>query len=239
MDWRSTAAASLLLLLFSPALGRRLAGSSDSNGPCTPEQMHLSLTGNPSEMRVSWKTRGGSCPSALTSGPAEALLHSPPNPSLVHSHYGSQHSYSADDMCARPAARFGYGNAYLHTAVLTGLESQGEYFYQIEGGPPVEFTAAVAPGPRHSFRFLVFGDMGEGEHRAAKAPGAPRTVELLAQEQQDGAELILHIGDISYANGKEEIWDSFMDSIEPFAKKIPYLVGVGNHGENCLLLCHV
>lgn len=27
-----------------------------------------------------------------------------------------------------------------------------------------------------------------------------------------------------------QIWDTFMDSIEPFARHIPYHVGVGNHG---------
>ena len=26
-----------------------------------------------------------------------------------------------------------------------------------------------------------------------------------------------------------QIWDAFMDSIEPFAKRIPYMVGTGNH----------
>lgn len=42
---------------------------------------------------------------------------------------------------------------------------------QIEGGAPVEFRAAVPTGPTHRFRFLVFGDMGESEHREAKSPG--------------------------------------------------------------------
>ena len=29
---------------------------------------------------------------------------------------------------------------------------------------------------------------------------------------------------------RSQIWDTFMESIEPFARHIPYLVGVGNHG---------
>lgn len=36
---------------------------------------------------------------------------------------------------------------------------------------PIEFRAAVPTGPTHRFRFLVFGDMGESEHREAKSPG--------------------------------------------------------------------
>jgi hypothetical protein len=40
---------------------------------------------------------------------------------------------------------------------------------------------------------------------------------------------ILHVGDISYADGDPEIWDSFMDSIEPIASRVPYMVAIGNH----------
>jgi hypothetical protein len=47
--------------------------------------------------------------------------------------------------------------------------------------------------------------------------------------QQDPASLILHVGDISYANGKPEIWDSFMDGIQPIASRVPYMVAIGNH----------
>ena len=32
-----------------------------------------------------------------------------------------------------------------------------------------------------------------------------------------GAELVLHVGDISYANGNPGIWETFMDYIEPYA----------------------
>lgn len=132
-------------------------------------------------------------------------------------------------------------------------------------------------------------------HAASSAPAPPppprasRTVELLQREHDRGAELFFHVGDISYANGREEvrpaaprllcllphaapsastqaprlpppllrlllnrplapptratpshtlcplhlfpqIWDTFMESIEPFARHTPYMVGVGNHG---------
>ena len=93
------------------------------------------------------------------------------DPSLLRTHQGSQHTYSSADMCSAPARRFRFGPTYLHTAVLTGLAPGGLHFYQIEGGRPVEFRAAVPTGPTHRFRFLVYGDMGESEHRAAKSPG--------------------------------------------------------------------
>ena len=41
--------------------------------------------------------------------------------------------------------------------------------------------------------------------------------------------MLLHIGDISYANGDPRVWDTFMDQIEPFASVAPYMIGIGNH----------
>jgi hypothetical protein len=65
---------------------------------------------------------------------------------------------------------------------------------------------------------------------------APRsaadTLKCLEQEvnaEQDPASLVLHVGDISYANGDPDIWDSFMDGIQPIASRVPYMVAIGNH----------
>lgn len=46
------------------------------------------------------------------------------------------------------------------------------YVYQIGSHEPLRsFQAAAPPDPDAGFRFIVYGDMGESEHRAAKAPG--------------------------------------------------------------------
>ncbi len=59
---------------------------------------------------------------------------------------------------------------------------------------------------------------------------AEDTTENVKQEVFDrGADLVLHVGDISYANGEVRIWDSFMRYIEPYASAAPYMIGVGNH----------
>lgn len=42
-----------------------------------------------------------------------------------------------------------------------------------------------------------------------------------------GADMVLHVGDLSYANGREYVWNSFMDAIEPAASRVPYMVAVG------------
>ena len=36
-----------------------------------------------------------------------------------------------------------------------------------------------------------------------------------------GADLVLHVGDISYANGDVAIWDTFMAEVEPYASAAP------------------
>lgn len=42
-------------------------------------------------------------------------------------------------------------------------------------------------------------------------------------------DLVLHVGDLSYADGVPDKWDKFMDTIEPVASAVPYMVAVGNH----------
>ena len=39
--------------------------------------------------------------------------------------------------------------------------------------------------------------------------------------------MVLHVGDVAYADGREYVWDSFMDAIEPAASRVPYMVAVG------------
>ena len=47
--------------------------------------------------------------------------------------------------------------------------------------------------------------------------------------EKDDIDLVVHIGDISYARGIAPVWDLFMTQIEPVAAKIPYMVSIGNH----------
>lgn len=76
---------------------------------------------------------------------------------------------------------------------------------QIRHGSSFRFRAPQTPGPDRGLRFLAFGDMGESEHRAAKSPGGTETSDRLADEVDAGADLIYHIGDLSYANGRKEV----------------------------------
>jgi hypothetical protein len=50
-----------------------------------------------------------------------------------------------------------------------------------------------------------------------------------AEASRNPAELMLHVGDLSYANGNPNIWDSFIEGLMPFAARLPYMIAVGNH----------
>jgi hypothetical protein len=45
---------------------------------------------------------------------------------------------------------------------------------------------------------------------------------------------VLHFGDISYAVGYSNEWEEYMQQIEPIAKQVPWMVGIGNHERNCI-----
>ena len=40
---------------------------------------------------------------------------------------------------------------------------------------------------------------------------------------------VIHSGDVSYADGFMQHWDTFFNKIEPIASRVPYMVTPGNH----------
>ena len=58
------------------------------------------------------------------------------------------------------------------------------------------FTTAPLPHASGKVKFLVYGDMGR-----SLDPGAHETAKQALKEVKDGSQLVLHIGDISYARG--------------------------------------
>ncbi|WIA30488.1 hypothetical protein OEZ86_000572 [Tetradesmus obliquus] len=208
--------------------------SEEPQSGCSPSQVHIALGRDATEMHVSWKTADANCPSEVTfrqagSGDGQQLQAGAPG---VSNAVGYSFLLSERDMCSEPAASNEF-MLYLHRAKMTNLAPSSEYEYQVAGSSTLRrLRSGVEPHPEHSFTFLAFGDMGDAVHAAAKSPGAADTLARLQQEvdaEEDPASLILHVGDISYANGDPDIWDSFMDGIQPIASRVPYMVAIGNH----------
>lgn len=96
----------------------------------------------------------------------------------------------------------------------------------------------LAPTPEH-LRHPLSSYETDHDHAACQPvllpiPAAHRAASTLLRLRQEveashnPAELMLHVGDLSYANGDPDIWDSFLEGID-FAARLPYMVAVGNH----------
>ena len=190
-------------------------------GISAPLQGRLALTGDPSQMRVSWTTGTATQPVVFYGQSAD---------NLTHSTSGVSKTYTLSELCGPPANESVYfiDPGFMHDVLLTELQPKTTYFYKFgSGGVYSEvktFTTAVAPGDSTPFTFIMYGDMG-----TTASPGANTTVQLVLSEIQNGAAFIMHQGDLSYAVGFAVKWDAWLSFIEPCASLTPYMVSIGNH----------
>ncbi len=55
-------------------------------------------------------------------------------------------------------------------------------------------------------------------------PGSLNTTYQLIKDLKN-IDMVIHIGDICYANGYLSQWDQFTAQVEPIASSVPYMVG--------------
>jgi predicted MPP superfamily phosphohydrolase len=177
--------------------------------PTAPEQRHLSLSRRPSEMVVMWTTLQTTATHTVQWGL---------NASLGSSASGSASTYGW----------FGWVGS-LHKATMTGLSPATTYYYRVgdaAGGwsPVASFkTLGADVGGATPLRVAVVADMGWGRN-------SNNTIARLSQLARDGKiDMMVHPGDIGYADGNMAGWDTFMREIEPIASTVPYMVSPGNH----------
>jgi hypothetical protein len=106
------------------------------------------------------------------------------------------------------------------------------------------FTSPPAPSnipyEGESLNIVAYGDMGNApldgssQHSwdfndKGEIPSVNTTRRIVEEIEDNGVDMVLHIGDISYAVGYLSEWESFLQQIEPVASKVPYEVGIGNH----------
>jgi len=191
---------------------------------CTPSQVHLSLTGDLSEMTVMWVTSSKGCPAEVT------YYKSTEGNGKQQLAHGTWDTYHPGDMCGVPARMENFSPPNIHRAVLTGLDPATEYIYSINGVYSNQFWSARNKGAEETFSFVAYADMGEPWDKAAKSPLGGMVEESVAKDlKEHRSEMIFHMGDIAYAEGKSHIWDRFFELIEPYASTMPYMIGAGNH----------
>jgi hypothetical protein len=196
-----------------------------------PLHPHISLTGDETEMRLQWSSKSANMP---------VVYYGQQSGYYDHVRLATSSTYTADDMCESPAIDYGFLDpGSLNTVDMTNLEP-GEVYYYMFGdtygwSQEYNFTAAPKSGSSSTIRVIAFGDMGCGEidgsyREQLYNPSLNTTDRLL--EELDGTDFLMHIGDMSYAQGYAAIWDAFFDQLGVIAATKPYMVCIGNHERN-------
>ena len=188
--------------------------------PFQPEQVHLSFNSSASlsEIRVTWVTLNDTTTSTVT----WKLAASQRDPSCSTAQGGT---------AAGVTRTYTVGGWWgvIHSAVMSSLKPGCAYEYQV--GDAVAwsnwYTYAALPAnigtTARPLNVLAIADLGYG-------PKGQATVAAMNKRALAGeVDVILHYGDISYADGDEHHWDIFFREIEPAASRVPYMTTPGNH----------
>jgi len=122
-----------------------------------------------------------------------------------------------------------YTSPILFKSTISGLEvGNKEYYYSVGsstlGYSPV-YSFKSHPGSLASTTFFVVGDLGQTSNSATTL------TELVEWESQitTPSAGIISMGDLSYANGDEPLWDSFGNLRQIASATIPFTTTLGNH----------
>jgi predicted phosphodiesterase len=176
---------------------------------CSVSQIHISQGLTPNSMTISWVTPD-KCVSLVKYGTETDSLH--------FKSYGDSSTYSFTYALNKPEC---YQSGHIHQVTVDRLEQQTRYFYEIgDSGNQWNFTTLPKVGHHSPISFGVIGDLGQTNYSAA-------TINHLLRDK--GIQMILHAGDLSYADCNQTLWDSYGELIEPLAKRVPWMVCAGNH----------
>ncbi|KAF8776696.1 hypothetical protein HU200_003424 [Digitaria exilis] len=152
-------------------------------------------------------------------------------------------TFDKTSMCGAPARTVGWRHpGYIHTSYLKDLWPDSPYTYRLGhrlmNGSRIwsksySFKASPYPGQDSLQRVVIFGDMGKAEADGSNEynnfqPGSLNTTYQIIRDLKN-IDMVVHIGDICYANGYLSQWDQFTAQVEPIASTVPYMIGSGNH----------
>lgn len=157
-------------------------------------------------MRVSWITDDESSPSFVEYGK------SPGNYILSSEGESLTYSYML------------YSSGKIHHVVIGPLEDDTVYFYRCGGQDP-EFKFKTPPS-QFPISFAVAGDLGQ----------TGWTSSTLDHINKCDYDIHLLPGDLSYADYRQHLWDSFGELVQPLASERPWMVTEGNHEKESIPL---
>lgn len=173
----------------------------------SPEQIHLSLAStDKTVMGVSWVTLRGT---------ESIVRYGTDSNNLAQTSVGAVDTYT----------KAGWVGV-IHRAVMTGLSEGTTYYYQVgaddeSGWSEVFSFKTYSPGK--SQRFAVIADM------AYDVNSDETVADLISLVEGGLIDVVIHSGDISYADGYMPHFDDFINKIQPIASRVPYMVAPGNH----------
>ncbi|XP_065919774.1 acid phosphatase type 7-like [Dysidea avara] len=179
-------------------------------GGIVPEQVHLSSTGDPTEMVVMWTT-----------------FHPTDQSAVQYNEYGVDLTNNVTGKMVKFVDGGGrHVVRYMHTVTLTGLEPATQYDYKVGCSDKWSDTFTMTTlnnGTDWSPRLAIYGDMG--------STNAQSLSRLIDETNAGHFDAILHIGDYAYdlASVDGLVGDEFMNSIQDIATKVPYMTAPGNH----------
>jgi hypothetical protein len=152
-------------------------------------------------------------------------------------------TYTKSDVCGPPASTLGWRDpGYTHTAFLKNLWPLSTYTYKVghklKNGQYVwgnvnTFKSSPYPGQDSLQRIIIFGDMGKHERDGSTEysdgqKGALIVTDALVKDIAN-YDMVIHNGDIVYANGYLAQWEQYADQISNITKSVPWMLSSGNH----------
>ena len=166
-------------------------------------QVHLAQGKTPNHMTVSWVTNEKS---------DSTVLYGTEFNELKYKSIGYSTSYKFNN----------YESGIIHHTLLSNLIESTQYYYKCGyfNSDILNFTTMSKIGDTKEVTIGIIGDLGQ-------TSDSKSTLQHLRDNHN--ISIILHAGDLSYANCEQSLWDSYGNLIEPLSQRLPWMVCPGNH----------
>ncbi|KAJ0803945.1 putative peroxidase, Acid phosphatase [Helianthus annuus] len=122
---------------------------------------------------------------------------------------------------------YNYTSGFIHECLIDDLEYDSTYYYELgEGESARSFWFQTPPkiGPNVPYKFGIIGDLGQTYNSRS----------TLNHYVESGAQAVLHVGDLSYADKYEYNdmgvrWDTYGRFAERIQAYNPWISTAGNH----------
>lgn len=186
-----------------------------------PRYPRLARTRMGNEMSLTWSSldRG--------STPAELFL-SNGSVKPLQRVWSTVNTYKASSLCGSPADSSGFADPGFHHTVIFKALRPGKFLYRVGSLQGIFRISDIK-----RVRIGVIADVGatepDGMHYHWEEPMASTTYNLTLRRNPD---IVLHLGDLSYATGYAAKWDLFLDQMTPISAHVPYMTALGNHEQD-------